>query len=1456
MTPAPAEPRRPAMRVSTENADLLPRWSLRRLVPVVILATSLLVCALGFGLQRYLQAQTVLEAAHQTQTDTAADLARHYANSDTSGLAKVLEALIRDPSVKTAILLDEHLRTLATSQQTAAGVALALADWPSLTPRDFTQNTRKAVLSGNELITLAQVPLSAAPLPDRQGWLLIQRDLAPGKTQLSRWLWWQAALVMTASLLTALLLWALFERALRQRTGALRGEPQRADKDSPAPTSLAPASAQDEGARQYLTMPTHLTASAYPQQGLALLARAESGADFWDQLTQAISTGLNVRWSGIALLGATPATMEVIAFRDSGVPAAPFSMDVLGSPWALTPRPDHLILVPKELSALFTLPGDLAQRGAECYLGYPIVDSEARVFGVVWAINDQPCVEDPAVAVLLALAAQRVASERLNVSAQDTLQVQQERLNAIVRAGRLAIWEWHVATGECYFGGNFATILGCDREDLAPVLETWRTRIHAEDVDGQLAAIAALTTGLSVEYVSEYRVRRQDGTWAWVHDQGQIVQRDGAGQALRIAGVAFEITERKLTELALVHERTRIETVIRAGNLGFWEWDLAAARTDVHSAALDYMDVSPGQVQDVQAWLKLIHPDDYPRFIATGTEHLKGNTASFSMEARFRGRDGWSWQLVNGQVVERDVDGRAQRLVGTHVDVTSLRNAEANVQINQQRLLTIVEAADLGVWDWEIASSSFQTNQWLERTLGVNPPALGALSGSLGNWLDTEERQALAQNVSKSLREGSKLFEFESTINAADGRRKTIMSRGRVTERNAQGRAVRMVGINVDISEKRAMESRIRLEEQRLQLVVSLARLGLWDFDLLSGRTVVNQHMLQLVGDSREVPFVEHFEWAKFIHPEDLPRMEARLAAHCAGETAHFETELRLLAADGRWIWMLSSGAVGARDEYGRPLQVAGVFHDITSSKAAEAASRASEMRLRAVFENSPVGIFLTDPQGVPLFMNPLLRDMLGFQDGDILSVSWSTALAEGDRARVLPQWALCLADGRGAFSEEFALIRPGTGTIKVWARAEAVRVDGELLGFVGAVSDITDQMDAAAEREQLQNQLLQTQKMDALGQLTGGIAHDFNNVLASILGYTSLAQALLPEHEARISEYLSAVMTAGERARELVAKMLEFSRNAPREDLRPINPAPLIDEVCRMMAAIIPSSIQLRVDNALGAATALIDPSDLHQLLVNLIVNARDALVEHGLITVSLLPVQCVRGVCSGCHSRIDASYLVIDVTDDGEGIDPGVLSRIFDPFFTTKSAGKGTGMGLSVVHGIMHRGRGHIIVTSTPGVGTRFRLLFPPALGPAAPALVGVASSAPAPRGGGRRLLVVDDEPLVSSYLTALFELHGYEVDTAADGVEALALLQEHHASYSVLLTDQTMPRMTGTELARKVRQTYPNLPIVLCTGYSGVVSAQTAHDLGISRFFHKPVAPELLLSAVASLVETTAA
>jgi PAS domain S-box-containing protein len=802
--------------------------------------------------------------------------------------------------------------------------------------------------------------------------------------------------------------------------------------------------------------------------------------------------------------------------------------------------------------------------------------------------------------------------------------------------------------------------------------------------------------------------------------------------------------------------------------------------------------------------------------------------------------------------VARGEDGRARRLVGTHLDITQLRLAEASGRDAAQRLQVTVEAADLGVWQWDRETGKLETNGWLERTLGFRPVEKQGREGWLTGWLEGEERERFNRFIGEKLDASDELLQLETRIRDASGNWKWINHLGRVIERDAAGRALRLSGVNVDITARKEAEESLKVEQERLARVVAAARLGLWDLDLLSGRTVVNDWVLELLGETRADRAFERDEWAKYFHPDDLPAMEAALDAHYAGLTPFFEAELRLRTASGQWLWIHTSGQVATRDSGGRPTRAAGVFQDIAARREAVSALETSEAKLRTVVEHSPVGIFLSDPAGTIIYVNPLLCELVGRSAEACLGEAWATLLDETSRARMVPDWHAFLRAPEGTYEVDYRFERAAAGERVVRVQVAAIRLDDHVIGLVGAFNDLTDWTRTAEERERLQRELQQAQKMDALGQLTGGIAHDFNNILASILGYVSLAQTVLaPEGNERIANYLGAVMSAGERARDLVAKMLEFSRNAPREDLQPVDPAPLIQEVARMMQAIIPSSIKLVVHQAVGPTFALLDPSDLHQLLVNLIVNARDALGPHGQIDIRLLSPHRLRGVCSGCHSSINGHYLVIEVEDNGSGIEADVLSRIFDPFFSTKSAGKGTGMGLSVVHGILHRGRGHVLVESRPGQGTRFRLLFPPAPVSTSDTATRQIALAEVPRGHGQRILVVDDEPLVAAYLSELFSLNGYAVDTAADGVEALERLEQAGQRYDLLLTDQTMPRMTGTELIARLRGLQPDLPIILCTGYSDSVDEQGALALGIREFIRKPVAPDVLLRSVAAVI-----
>jgi len=389
-------------------------------------------------------------------------------------------------------------------------------------------------------------------------------------------------------------------------------------------------------------------------------------------------------------------------------------------------------------------------------------------------------------------------------------------------------------------------------------------------------------------------------------------------------------------------------------------------------------------------------------------------------------------------------------------------------------------------------------------------------------------------------------------------------------------------------------------------------------------------------------------------------------------------------------------------------------------------------------------------------------------------------------------------------------------------------------------------------ERTQMQNQLRQAQKMEAIGQLTGGIAHDFNNILGSILGYTSLAQQKLSaDGDPKLTEYLAEVYRAGERARDLISQMLAFSRGSATTP-RAMTLTPLVRECITMMRPALPTTIDLVTDIADDIPTVMMDAVQLNQLVMNLCINARDAIEgEKGCIEIGLRTITGVRANCSSCHHPVQGDFVELVAQDNGRGIDSSVLDKIFDPFFTTKDIGKGTGMGLSMVHGIVHGHGGHILVDSTPGKGTSFRLLFP---------MVGNASDTsvendriPEAVHGRGRVMVVDDDPALTGYLEDLLQKQGYQVTAVTDSREALSLFEQDPQAIDLVVTDQTMPRLAGDRLAQAMLARRPDLPVILCTGYSDRIDAVRARQLNIRGYFTKPVDPVRLTRLMSNLLST---
>ena len=322
-------------------------------------------------------------------------------------------------------------------------------------------------------------------------------------------------------------------------------------------------------------------------------------------------------------------------------------------------------------------------------------------------------------------------------------------------------------------------------------------------------------------------------------------------------------------------------------------------------------------------------------------------------------------------------------------------------------------------------------------------------------------------------------------------------------------------------------------------------------------------------------------------------------------------------------------------------------------------------------------------------------------------------------------------------------------------------------------------------------------------------------------------------------------MITASERARDLIAKMLTFTRTQSNASADVISPAAVIEEVLAMMRPSIPSNIQLRscIEDKLHIR---MDAGELNQVLINLVINARDAIEGNGSIEIRLYRVEVRDQICTSCIQRLSDTYLALEVSDNGQGIAQQHLSRLFDPFFTTKDVGKGTGLGLSMVQGILRRSDGHIVVESQPGQGSRFRLLFPIAL-PAELQAGGETCLLKAPTGQGQRIWVVDDEPAVVRYMGELLEDGGYRVRLFKDPTEVLAAFELDSQDVDLLITDQTMPGMNGVALALRLHSVRPQLPIILCTGYSDGIDRSEVLRHGIRRYFTKPVPAHDLLEAL---------
>ncbi len=625
----------------------------------------------------------------------------------------------------------------------------------------------------------------------------------------------------------------------------------------------------------------------------------------------------------------------------------------------------------------------------------------------------------------------------------------------------------------------------------------------------------------------------------------------------------------------------------------------------------------------------------------------------------------------------------------------------------------------------------------------------------------------------------------------------------RVEERTAE-----LLDLNVslerEVTERRSAEHALRKSEQRYQTLAENSPAGILQCDESGRGLYANRKLCQMTGtDARSVSGAG---WLDSVHPEDRRRVEESWRRTVSKRDPVYSTEFRFKHRDGSIFWVVAQ-AVALHDDDGQLAGYVLTLTDISERIAAEQALRESEAKFRDLFESSKDVIYISTPEGRLLDINPAGVQLLAYDSKEELleaDLGRDVYMRPRDRVSFLRR----LEQTEFVKDVELAIRRKDGRVLTVQATTTAVRDnDGKIISMRGILRDVTGQ-------RELERQLQQAQKLEAVGRLAGGVAHDFNNLLTAIIGYADLLNDALPEDNPTRAQVLE-IRKAGMRGAELTQQLLAFSR---RQVLKPqlLSLNRVVLDMERLLRRVIGEDVELetRLDPELGAVRA--DPTQIQQVILNLAINSRDAMPKGGTLVLETSNLLMGSGGGQDPVELRPGPYVRLLVVDSGEGIDDEIRDQIFEPFFTTKESGRGTGLGLSTVYGIVKQSGGAIRVRSARDQGTAFEI-FLPQIAETPERAVSQTPERREPERGRETILLVEDEKSVRHFIAHFLEQRGYSVLRARDGRQALKVASSHSGAIDLLLSDIVMRGINGIELARRMTRTDPELKVLLMSGYT---------------------------------------
>jgi PAS domain S-box-containing protein len=1075
---------------------------------------------------------------------------------------------------------------------------------------------------------------------------------------------------------------------------------------------------------------------------------------------------------------------------------------------------------PDRLQELFPEDADAEFEGVVSYAGYPLLGQNGAPLGTVAIASRLPLLHVERIESVLQIFAVRAAAEIERQRATEALRRSEASYRAIFEAAEdaISIHDWD-SGAIIDVNPKACSNYGYAAEELK--------RLTVADISANEAPFDAAH---AMQYLRqarlgrcppfEWRRRNKDGSLHWDEVRLKPVQIDGRQHVLAFTR---EITEHKAALAALQASEQQYRALFDSSADAMGLWSDALCLVDINQA---FTRIS-GWTRDDVIGSRLGDREGEPE-VEQRLELIRGALAGREgrVETLVPSKDGRRFEVEVRYIPVRF--GGVDYALSVARDITERNAALKALRAREEQYRAAFDGSSDAMVMWNRDVRIVDVNQAFERVYGYRRDDV--VGQTFGSRIPEDDVAARVVLIRQALAGREGLLETRG-----------VRSDGRVFDVELRYLPIRYGGephvlaVGRDITERRRGEQALRDSEAQYRAIFNASADALVLRDAEFRIVDVNATYERMSG----MPHAEVVGVDRIIaNPAEVaPRVRALHQRALAGETV--ELEVPFMHRDGT-RYQIELRGVPIRHR-GQP-HVLYIGRDITERKRAEAALRDSEEQYRAIFNASADALLLRDAEHRVVEVNPAYLSLSGYSRDEVLGAT-----------RVLTQ-SDALLQREYRQQHERALAGETLRFEVQAARKDGTRFSAEVRGVpvayrgqphvLYAARDITERRAADEQRERLETQLRQAQKMEAIGQLTGGIAHDFNNILTSVIGYLVLGQeraGLLGDE--RLQRQLDKAHLAAQRARELIAQMLAFARRQ-RGQRRVLPLAPLVRQTLQLLRSTLPTSVSVNTllppDETGPCVDA--DAVQLEQVLFNLCINARDAIGESGLIKVRLRESGSAF-TCASCRMQLTATrWVELSVADNGSGIEPATLERMFEPFYSTKEVGRGSGMGLAMVHGIVHDHGGHVAVETAAQAGSVFRVLLPPAQGEAlaVPEATPLAATA-RPLAG--RVMVVDDEPMVGDFMAELLEGWGLQVVLLRDPLQALDWLEQPDQALDLLITDQTMPQLSGLQLAQRAVGLRQGLPVLLYTGNAEGIDAAEAKRHGVCGVLRKPVDADTL-------------